>query len=42
MSKKDTSDQGGTGDEARHLLKDLPYAEESPAVQQRRPVRRQQ
>lgn len=37
MSKKDTSDQGGAGDEARHLLEDLPYAEESPAVQQRRP-----
>lgn len=37
MSKKDTSDQGGAGDEARRILEDLPFAEESPSVQQRRP-----
>lgn len=37
MSKKDTSDQGAAGEEARRILEDLPFAEEPPAVQQRRP-----
>ena len=31
------SDPGAAGDEARRILEDLPFAEESPAVQQRRP-----
>ncbi|HMQ27798.1 MAG TPA: nucleotide exchange factor GrpE [Acidimicrobiales bacterium] len=37
MTKKDKGGQDEAGDEARSVLDDLPYAEESPAVQQRRP-----
>jgi len=37
VTKKDKGGQDEAGDEARSVLDDLPYAEESPAVQQRRP-----
>lgn len=37
MSKKDKPTQGAAADEGRRILEDLPFAEESPSVQQRRP-----
>lgn len=37
MSKKDKPTQDAAADEGRRLLEDLPFAEESPSVQQRRP-----
>ncbi len=37
MSRKDKPTQDAAADEGRHILEDLPFAEESPSVQQRRP-----